>query len=206
MESTCACGSKLRFVAHVVLPLLECVSGHEASSDHGRNILLGLMLMGALGLSEGVEVQRARPLGLDAAENLIRAPEDTALRLSVTAVPVLTRRAPFVAVWARWAHQDATQAREDRSRVNMKCIGCAEWIARHNEPPHVLLIRIRTRWRHQSDLCVFAYSMVYVCLTTSGPADMFARLHTIIRRTQASACWPPPRRLRHALPDLVHLL
>jgi hypothetical protein len=99
------------------------------------------MLMCALDVSKGVEVQRACPLGLDAAEDLIHAPEDAALRLGVTAVPVLTRRAPYVAVGALWAHPDAEEAREDGSGVDLEGISCAEWVARRNEPPHVLLIR-----------------------------------------------------------------
>jgi hypothetical protein len=56
------------------------------------------MLMCALDVSEGVQVQRACLLGLDPAEELIHASEDSTLRLGVTAVLVLTRLAPVVAV------------------------------------------------------------------------------------------------------------
>jgi hypothetical protein len=69
------------------------------------------MLMCTLDVSEAVHVQRACPLGLDAAEELIHASEDSALRLGVAAVPVLTRLAPFVAVGALWAHADAEEVR-----------------------------------------------------------------------------------------------
>ena len=95
------------------MPLLQRVSSNQVLAKHPSNLLQCLVLVNTLHERKEVEMQRARLLCFDATEQCIRAPEDTTLGLSATAIDVLARMLPFVAMWALWAHPYAEQVRKD---------------------------------------------------------------------------------------------
>ena len=120
------------------MPLLQRVSSNQALAKHPSDLLQCLVPVNTLHKRKEVEMQRARLLCFDATEQCIRTPEDTTLGLGVTAIDVLARMLPFVAMRALRAHPYAEQACKDDAGVYVEAVRRSHGIARQYQPPQIL--------------------------------------------------------------------